>query len=100
MPASVPSPEALENAVLDFAWRCGRRAKEWCKSHGIFPWLRLEKLLFAFTQGWFGEKLQVPEVLVEQLDLLDLVESGSLAEVLERTCKRAQKFSEVGGIRS
>ena len=98
MPTPVPSKEVLENAVLDFAWRCGQKAKTWCKSHGLIPWVRLEKVLAAFSQGWQGESLDVPDFLLEKRDLQDLARCGSLAEVLDRGCKRARKYSGAGGV--
>ena len=99
MPIHVPSKETLEHAVLDFAWRCGQKAKQWSKTPGLIPWIRLEKMLSALTQGWRGEELDVPDFLLQKANLLDLAECGSLEEVLGRGEKRARKFSEVRGIR-
>ena len=99
MPTLLPSKEVLEHAVLDFAWRCGQKAKYWSKTHGLIPWIRLEKLLAAFTQGWRGENLDVPDFILQKADLHDIAVSGSLEGVLERSSKRARKFSEVSGIR-
>ena len=98
MPTSVPSKEALESAVLDFAWRCGRKAYDWSKAHGLIPVIRLEKVLSAFTQGWRGKKLDATDFFLERADLVDLLESGSLEEVLDRSSKRARKYSSVSGI--
>ena len=58
MSACVPNKETLEKAVLDFAWRCGRKAYDWSKTHGLIPVVRLEKVLAAFAQGWRGQKLK------------------------------------------
>ena len=100
MPAFVPNKETLEHGVLDFAWRCGQKAKGRCKDHRLIPWIRVDKLLAAFTQGWFGERLEVPDFLLEQGEVQDLPKCGSPVSVLERACKRARKYSGVGGIRA
>ena len=98
MSACVPNKETLEKAVLDFAWRCGRKAYDWANSKGLIPVVRLEKVLAAFAQDWRGKRLEVTDVFLEKRDLLDLAESGSLEDVLERSSKRARKYSSVSGI--
>ena len=88
MSACVPNKETLEKAVLDFAWRCGRKAYDWANSKGLIPVVRLEKVLAAFAQGWRGQKLDVKDVFFScnKRDLLDLAESGgSLATKRART---------------
>ena len=88
MPTHSPSKEVWEHAVLDFAWRCGQKAKYWSKAHGLIPWVRLEKLLSAFTQGWRGESFDVPDFLLQKTDLLDIAESGYLEAANARGSSR------------
>ena len=65
-PAFVPTKEALLEALYDFAWRCGRRARIFGKKHGLAI-VHLDKLIYAFLQGWDEQPLKVPSE-VEQLE--------------------------------
>ena len=89
MPAHSPTREELLEALFDFCWRCGRRAKAWCRKHSVVVTC-FDKCFFAFWQGWKEDPLDIERGSVEEFDTLDIFVCNTLSDIVEKACKRSR----------